>query len=883
MAGGNTRPTEEESATALLIRATEILERVVGDPRGLRAETEALVAESRAAGDWAALVAALRALAEAHRLLHDHERAVPLLDEAVRVARRHGYDGRLGEALLTRGILRLELGDPAGAGRDLDRAAALLENRDSGVEADIQRAALAQNVGRSRRAAAIYAGVLRRPDLGPALRTRAANNLGVIEAALGNHEEAAAQLEAATRSAAEVGPAYVALVAESYAWATVKAGHLTDGVARFDHAARLWQRAEMPLAELYTEYSDALADLRLLPEAREQAERAASMLSGQGVALMADEARLRVAGLALAMGDARAAEQVAEQAAESLRRQRRASWRARARLVAVQARLSQGTVRGDDHTLAVRAARVLLESGLPDAAVDAFITAGRVARATGRPRIAQADWEHAAAAAPAVPALARIKGHLARALAAQARRSDTELLRACGVGLSDVAHHRAALPSTELRALASGHGAELSALGLGAVVRTRPPAQVLAWMERTRTGALSTIDPGPSDGLDDELGALRAVHTEIARARRTDRGSLPALMSRQDEIEARIRHGTWTGSSGLSPGLGEGRGRLSLKQLRAALGDRVLVEYDVLEGRVVAVVVEQRRTRLVQLGESTAMEADIDALRSALQALTVCVPAMAGFLRDTATDLVASLSRVLVEPLGLGPASGVVVVPVGELQRVPWSAMFDRPVSVAPSATLWLDTCRRTATVSTVVLAAGPWLDGAVDEVEALAGRHAQALVLVPPESGVEAVRKAIDGAALAHLSCHGEVRADNPTFSSLLLADGRLTLHEIDRLAGVPHRLVLAACDVGGSVTYPGNEVLGFIGTLLTRGTAGVVGSTTLVLDSHVTPLMLALHDGIRAGQTLAEALHAARAATDLTDPRAYPAWCSFTAYGAA
>ena len=146
MAGGNTRPTEEESATALLIRATEILERVVGDPRGLRAETEALVAESRAAGDWAALVAALRALAEAHRLLHEHELAVPLLDEAVRVARRHGYDGRLGEALLTRGILRLELGDPAGAGRDLDRAAALLENRDSGVEADIQRAALAQNL-----------------------------------------------------------------------------------------------------------------------------------------------------------------------------------------------------------------------------------------------------------------------------------------------------------------------------------------------------------------------------------------------------------------------------------------------------------------------------------------------------------------------------------------------------------------------------------------------------------------------------------------------------------------------------------------------------------------------------------------------------------------
>jgi hypothetical protein len=76
---------------------------------------------------------------------------------------------------------------------------------------------------------------------------------------------------------------------------------------------------------------------------------------------------------------------------------------------------------------------------------------------------------------------------------------------------------------------------------------------------------------------------------------------------------------------------------------------------------------------------------------------------------------------------------------------------------------------------------------------------------------------------------------------------------------------------------------VLGFIGTLLTRGTAGVVASTMLVLDQHVTPLMMCLHAGIRSGLTLADALHTARGQVDPTDPRVYPAWCTFTAYGAA
>ena len=37
-------------------------------------------------------------------------------------------------------------------------------------------------------------------------------------------------------------------------------------------------------------------------------------------------------------------------------------------------------------------------------------------------------------------------------------------------------------------------------------------------------------------------------------------------------------------------------------------------------------------------------------------------------------------------------------------------------------------------------------------------------------------------GPSLAHLACHGRLRADNPSFSALELVDGQLTVHELDR-----------------------------------------------------------------------------------------------------
>ena len=105
----------------------------------------------------------------------------------------------------------------------------------------------------------------------------------------------------------------------------------------------------------------------------------------------------------------------------------------------------------------------------------------------------------------------------------------------------------------------------------------------------------------------------------------------------------------------------------------------------------------------------------------------------------------------------------------------------------------------------------------------------------------------ALAGAGLAHLACHGRVRSDNPIFSSLLLADGPLTVHELELRGAAPHRIVLAACESGSEVTYEGNETLGFVSSLLARGSAGLVASAIVVPDWDVVPLMTSLHRAVR------------------------------------
>ena len=885
--------SKTEPPLGLVIRARRAYDDVVADPDRFRPAAQALVAEARTARQPEALALALRALAWAERARLDDRSAIGLLNEACRIARRHHLDDTLADLLMSHAAVNQELGRMEAARRDLRAAGALLTGPRV-RELDFQQAVLLQNVGRLADAADIYHRVLSDPAAGPRHLVLSANNLALIESEQGRYGTALQRLGQALPAAGDIGPALLALLTESQAWVTVQSGRFTAGLTLFEQAAQAYQAAGLSLGEHYVEYADALMELRLLPEATRAARQAVRELSSAGVPLMAAEAQLRVAQLVLLAGDPAEAASAATAAAEAFGRQTRTAWRSRAVLVAAEARLGSGAATRADLGRARAAASRMADVGATAAAVQGFLVTGRLAVSLGQRRQAIAALTRAGSLARQAPVLVRLRGRLSHALAARLRHHDREALLHCQRGLADLARHRRSLPSVELRALASGHGAELGLIGLDVVLRDGSPARALNWMERSRGAALLAVEPPRFEEISADLKALRAVHAE-----RRDRGAPAArpaagdptraqqAIDQQTIIEDRIRQTTWRG-----PSVAEDPARpVTLGALRDRLADRVLIEYGALDEALVAVVVEPRRSRIVSLGPLGPVREQLRALLFALRRLARFGPrTQLAAARASADMRLRRLTEILLQPLGLLSGLELVIVPVPGLQGVPWAALHSGPVCLAPSATAWMRSALAAQAEDLAgedgkdaALVAGPDLPGAVTEVEALAGIYASATCITPPASTADRVVDVLADASLVHLACHGTLRADNPMFSSLLLSDGPLTVQELYARGLAPRRLILAACESGSLVGYPGDEVLGFVSALLARGTAGIIASTSAVPDVEAVDLMIAVHRRLAAGDTLARALHEARGSTDTEDPGRFVNWCTFNAHGAA
>jgi CHAT domain-containing protein len=202
---------------------------------------------------------------------------------------------------------------------------------------------------------------------------------------------------------------------------------------------------------------------------------------------------------------------------------------------------------------------------------------------------------------------------------------------------------------------------------------------------------------------------------------------------------------------------------------------------------------------------------------------------------------------------------------------------------VSPSASRWLRAREpEPPPGGRPVLVRGPGLATGGAEVAELAGRYGDPTVLEQGEAQVARVLRELDGAALAHIAAHGTFRADSPLFSSLTMADGPLIVHDFERLDRSPYRIILSCCDTARFASVGADELLGLVTALLPLGTAGVLASSAPVNDEAVVSLMLALHKGLSAGLSLAEALRDARAAQPGDALHQATGW-AFTAFGAA
>jgi CHAT domain len=596
----------------------------------------------------------------------------------------------------------------------------------------------------------------------------------------------------------------------------------------------------------------ALVEARLLPEARAAAQAYARLQRESGrndyvATIMLDQATIEMMA-----GDAVAARRFATTATRSFAARGRRVNAAAARAVSLRAQLLEGRVNRSSLRSGLEAASVLGKAGWRRDALRTRLLAARVALAVGSRGVAHEQLELARRLRTRGTVTDRIELRHVHALLLLAEGHPAAAERELERGLALLDDYRAALGAIELRASASGIGTELAHRGLAIALESQRIPKVLAWAERLRANALRLPPVRPPADKQ-----LRELQTELRRATANGR------TSDQSRLEAAIRsRARIVDAAGGAPAtLPDARDAARL------LAGRILVEYVELDGDLHALTLANGRLALHHLG-ATGAAAELEWLRFAYRRLAAgrMSAEQRAAARANAETAATTLDQLLVQPLL--PTIGetpLVLVPTGALHALPWGALAShraRPLEVAPSLTIWCELAARPRTRRRkTVLAAGPRLRHAAREVRELGALRPRATVLHGRAATAEATLDALDGAALAHLACHGHFRADSPLFSSLELTDGLLNVYELQQLAHAPELVVLSACDLALSALHPGDELLGFAAALLGMGTRTIVASVVPVPDAAARRLMLAFHRDLLAGAAPAAALARAQA----------------------
>jgi tetratricopeptide (TPR) repeat protein len=868
--------------------ADEAVRLADGDPDLARATAAEALRLARAEHDRAAASTAERALGLAAREDQDLEAAAAHHRRAIRIAGRAGLAGHAARARVNLAAVLALRGDWTRALREIERAEPALHGDDLTL-LQAQLAYLFHMQGRLREALEGYQRAL------PAFRRSgdtyreaiARHNRGLVQYHLGALAAAEADLVRAERLFTDLGLDRAAAdVRENLGMVLVRRGRLAAALDCFDRADEYFRARGTVDAVGLRDRCHALLAARLVTEARQTAERAVRELASRRMAAFLGDAQLLLAEAALLDGDVAAARAAAEQASRAFARQRLPSFLALARHTTVRVRLAGGERSPALLRAARQSAAASAAAGWAVPALDARLVAARVAIDLGRVELARKELAEAGRARRSGPVELRSRAWHAVALLHLADGDRRGAERALRAGITVLDRYRAALGATELRANAAGHAADLAHLGLGLAVRDGDARRAFAWAERWRAGSLLLRPARPPDdsALAADLGELRRVVEEMNEAARNSQ-DITRLLARQAALEEAVRQ-----QARHTPG-GEPERievEVDLGLLLAMLGERALVEILDLDGMLHAVVVADGRVRLHHLGTRATATQEIANLAFALRRLAhggrpaasmAAARHAAGYAGERLDEL---LLRPLWRELGDRP---LVVVPTGSLHALPWATLpscAGRPVSVAPSAVLWLraGAAEERSTDARTVLVAGPGLPEAPVEVGELRGVYPEARTLLGDEAHVRAVTDAMSDADLAHVAAHGRFRADNPYFSSLQLADGPLTVYDLEALERAPSRLVLSACDSGLSAVRPGDELMGLAAALFMLGTRTLVASVVPIADVATREPMLRFHRALAAGMGPASALASIQTRA-VDDDQAFAASVSFACFG--
>lgn len=316
-----------------------------------------------------------------------------------------------------------------------------------------------------------------------------------------------------------------------------------------------------------------------------------------------------------------------------------------------------------------------------------------------------------------------------------------------------------------------------------------------------------------------------------------------------------------------------GTGEVQLAAIQARLSDdEAFLQYFALRNSLVLLAIRKKESRCFDLGPMEAVEAAYRLMR--FQLSRGGLP-WADALED-ATWLPASqrhleaLYRLLIEPArDWLPEGHWTIAPHRDLHRVPFHALRhagrylidDRTISYAPSAGIWLQCLLRTYPVLDK-----PAVFGVPDyRCPAIAEEASSVANLLPGAAlflGAEATMDHLSScgnSAVIHIASHGLYRADNPAFSSIQLADNRLTLFDLRRFELNAELVTLSGCATGVHESAGADEILGLTRGILLAGARAAHVSLWAINDESTAEYMTGFYRGLAAGVGVPEALRLA------------------------
>jgi len=468
----------------------------------------------------------------------------------------------------------------------------------------------------------------------------------------------------------------------------------------------------------------------------------------------------------------------------------------------------------------------------------------------------------------------RIRLDVERAKLAEAAGDRASARRLVGRALNEVRRDNALIGAIELRAHVSARGIELARMAASHAIDRRSPRELLRRLEAMHGFAtvITRRDDATSRESESLLAELRQVTDQMRSIAPFD-GAARQLDLRRSELESAVRERSHRR-------VGLQSDATSIAEMIARLGDRELVEFGSVDDEMWSVRVRSRRATMHRIGTVRDLEEVIEGIGFALNRLNRSrgSEASRAAAATTVVELATGLDRQLFGNMRLSDRP-LVIVPSAEMNGLAWRALpslIGRRFTLSPSFEIWAATSRRTDSNASCLLVAGANLDGADPEIERLSQLRSAATTLTESDATVQTTLSVLSEVDLAHLACHGTYRADNPLFSSLLLADGALTVYDLERCPRLPSTVILSSCNVGQAVLVGGGALLGMASALLQLGVSSVIAPLTPVNDERSVDLMVRLHTHLAAGVPAAEALAKASIGPDgELDPTAAPFIC--------